>query len=168
MKQDGLTMKLLHTLPLILGACISSAALAGGYWHEDRYSHRHESRYDNRYDRHYDDRHVRAQRHHHRDRQVQYIVVERPVYTAPRVVYREPVVVYRDRPDYYEAPRQQHYRNPGYSHHQDGMSTGTGQVLGAVAGGVIGSRFGDGNGRLAATAVGAVLGGMVGGELARD
>lgn len=157
-------MKLLHTLPLILTACISSAALAGGYWQEERY------------DSHYDSHRVQPRRHHH-GRQVEYIVVERPVYRAPRVVYREPMVVYRepvtvylDRPDgyadVYQTRRRQHH--PGYSRHQDGMSTGTGQILGAVAGGVIGSRFGQGNGRLATTAIGAVLGGVVGGELARD
>lgn len=173
MKQDGLTMKLLHTLPFLLGACISTATLAGDYWQDDRYRPRHENRYD-RYQDHYQAR-THQRRHHDRDgwhdrhdRRVEYIVVERPVYREPRVIYREPVVVYQDRPDYYEAPRYRQERAPRHSRHEEGMSSGTGQVLGAVAGGIIGNRFGDGNGRLATTAAGAVLGGIVGGELARD
>ena len=165
-------MNALHTLPLLLAACVSSTALAGGHWYEDRY----ESRHDSRYDRRYDDHHARHHhRHHQRNRQVEYIVVERPVYSAPRVVYQEPVVIYRDRviheerPVYREAPPRRYYREDAPVRYRDeGMSSGAGQVLGAVAGGIMCSRFGDGNGRLAATAAGAVLGGMVGGELSRD
>lgn len=158
-----------YTLALLLAAGIGGNALAGDDWYADRYGSRYERRYDDPPPRHYH----HAHRH---DRQVEYIVVERPVpvYTAPRVVYQEPVVVYRDRvihdtPVYREAPPRRYYRDDAPVRYRDeGMSRGTGQVLGAVAGGIVGSRFGDGNGRLAATAAGAVLGGLIGGELARD
>ena len=43
----------------------------------------------------------------------------------------------------------------------------TGTVVGAVAGGVIGSQFGRGGGRVAATMVGAVAGGIIGNEIGR-
>jgi len=44
----------------------------------------------------------------------------------------------------------------------------TGTVVGAVAGGVIGSQFGRGGGRVAATMVGAVAGGIIGNEIGRS
>jgi uncharacterized protein YcfJ len=43
-----------------------------------------------------------------------------------------------------------------------------GTVGGAVAGGVIGSQFGGGNGKTAATIGGAVAGGYIGHELTKD
>ena len=42
----------------------------------------------------------------------------------------------------------------------------TGTALGGLAGGVIGSQFGSGDGRLAATAIGAVVGASVGNRIA--
>jgi len=51
----------------------------------------------------------------------------------------------------------------GCASHQD-----TGAGVGAVAGGLIGSGFGRGKGRIAATAVGAVIGGLIGSELGRS
>ena len=105
-------MKLSLTASLLLGVCFSSAALADGRWHHDRdYPPHH--------------------RHHHYDNRVQYVVVERPVYTAPRVVYQEPVVVYRDRvvyqdrPDYYE-PQPRYYRDAPQPRYRRDMSPSTG------------------------------------------
>ncbi|MDR0735838.1 MAG: glycine zipper 2TM domain-containing protein [Zoogloeaceae bacterium] len=85
--------------------------------------------------------------------------------SAPVVVYQEPVVIYRE-------PAVV-YREPAVVHEEDAPSgearanDTAARVVGAIAGGVIGSRFGGGNGRLAATAAGAVLGSIIAGELAR-
>ena len=48
-----------------------------------------------------------------------------------------------------------------------GRSAQSGTVLGAVAGGLLGSQVGKGNGRIAGAAVGAFLGGVVGNEIGR-
>ncbi|HEY5338700.1 MAG TPA: glycine zipper 2TM domain-containing protein [Rhizomicrobium sp.] len=48
------------------------------------------------------------------------------------------------------------------------QNTGAGTVLGAIAGGVIGSQFGHGGGRAAATVGGVVLGGVIGNKIAGD
>lgn len=118
------------------------------------------------HDRDYQDRHERRHRHH-----VERVVVHQ-AYVQPRVVYQVPPqriyreqVVYRERPVYYEAapvyleaPR--HYPQP--SHNGDRV---VGQAIGAVAGAVIGSQFGHGDGRILSTAAGAVIGGVVGGNL---
>ena len=93
----------------------------------------------------------------------QVIVYPAPVYDygAPQVVYESappPVIIQQMPPQ--PLPPEQPAENV-----QSGLSAA--QVVGAVAGGVIGSRFGGGNGRLVTTAVGAVLGSVVGGELAR-
>jgi len=50
--------------------------------------------------------------------------------------------------------------------HDQNATTGT--ILGAIAGGVIGSRFGHGGGRAAATVGGVFLGGMAGNQIAGD
>lgn len=106
------------------------------------------------------------------------VVYEQPavVYReAPRAVYRERIE-YRERPVYYREYREpavRYYEPPrrysGYDErayrHDDG-NRAVGQVVGAIAGGLIGNQIGQGGGRIAATAVGAVLGGVVGGELA--
>lgn len=47
-------------------------------------------------------------------------------------------------------------------------NAGTGTVLGAIAGGVIGNQFGHGGGRVAATVGGAVVGGVIGNKIAGD
>lgn len=52
---------------------------------------------------------------------------------------------------------------PGY-----GPKEGGGVAIGAVAGGLLGSRFGGGSGRVVATAVGAVAGGLLGGAVGRS
>jgi len=86
-----------------------------------------------------------------------------PVAWVP--AYRE-AAVYRPRPVYY-APPPAAYPRGGYERHgyYDGNRM-LGQTLGAVVGGVIGNRMGDG--RFGPTALGAVIGGAVGGELAED
>lgn len=43
-----------------------------------------------------------------------------------------------------------------------------GTTTGAIAGGIIGSQFGGGNGRIAATALGALAGGIIGNSIGRD
>ncbi|MFT7228101.1 MAG: hypothetical protein ACI8PW_000683 [Methylophilaceae bacterium] len=48
------------------------------------------------------------------------------------------------------------------SYYENNQRSSGGGIIGAIAGGVIGSRFGDGNGRLIATAVGAGLGAVIG------
>lgn len=48
------------------------------------------------------------------------------------------------------------------SYYENNQRSSGGGIIGAVAGGVIGSRFGGGNGRLIATAVGAGLGAVIG------
>ncbi len=50
--------------------------------------------------------------------------------------------------------------------HDNNATAGT--ILGAVAGGVIGSQFGSGGGKAAATIGGVVLGGMAGHAIAKD
>lgn len=49
-----------------------------------------------------------------------------------------------------------------------GNRAGTGTVVGAVAGGVIGNQIGKGSGQVVATALGAVVGGIVGNEIGRS
>lgn len=49
-----------------------------------------------------------------------------------------------------------------------GQRAGTGTVVGAVAGGILGNQVGSGSGRVAATAIGAVVGGIVGHEIGRS
>ena len=44
----------------------------------------------------------------------------------------------------------------------------SGLAIGAIAGGVLGSQFGGGKGRIATTALGAVIGGIVGSEIGRS
>lgn len=175
-------MKPLHTLCLLLSACLSSAVVADGDWRYRDSARHHSSHYSSHpapryYDTHRDQRYERRPHHaahrHHRDHRVEYIVIERPVHVTPQVIYQEArpryreTIVYQQAPRYYDAPHP--YREPPPPHYRhDSMSPATGQILGAVAGGVIGSRFGQGNGRVAASAAGAFLGSVIGGELARD
>lgn len=49
-----------------------------------------------------------------------------------------------------------------------GQKADAGTVVGAVAGGLVGSTFGRGGGRVAATAIGAVAGGIIGHEIGRS
>jgi surface antigen len=49
-----------------------------------------------------------------------------------------------------------------------GNRAGTGTVVGAVAGGIIGNQVGKGSGQVAATAIGAVVGGIVGHEIGKS
>jgi len=103
-------------------------------------------------------------------------VVVQEVYAQPEVVYQAPPqviyrdrVVYRDRPVYYEAaPSYQepprYYPQPQRYPNRNGDSAAA-QTIGAVAGAVIGNRFGQGNGRILSTAAGAVIGSIVGGNL---
>ena len=84
------------------------------------------------------------------------------VYSAP-VYYGPPQVVYAPPPVYY-GPPQVVYSQPAPARVY-ASSPNAGNVGGAIAGAVIGSRFGQGDGRLAATAIGAVLGSMIGGGM---
>jgi surface antigen len=52
---------------------------------------------------------------------------------------------------------------PGY-----GPKEGGGTAIGAIAGGLIGSRFGGGSGRFATAALGAVAGGLIGSSIGRS
>jgi hypothetical protein len=112
------------------------------------------------------------------------VVVGSPfvVYRAPLVVYQQPVI-YSQPAYYYPAPVVVYESVPPQviqqvpqplplpaeplpaEPTQSGLSAA--QVVGAVAGGVIGSRFGGGNGRLVTTAAGAVLGSVIGDELSK-
>jgi len=49
-----------------------------------------------------------------------------------------------------------------------GRSHPAGTIIGAIGGGLIGSQFGGGSGKIATTAGGAVLGGMAGNQIARS
>src|SRR5712664_175172 len=84
------------------------------------------------------------------------------VYSAP-VYYGPPPVVYAPTPVYY-GPPQAVYSQPAPARVY-ASSPNAGNVGGAIAGAVIGSRFGQGDGRLAATAIVAVLGSMIGGGM---
>ncbi|HXM81566.1 MAG TPA: glycine zipper 2TM domain-containing protein [Burkholderiales bacterium] len=85
------------------------------------------------------------------------------VYAPPPVYYGPPPVVYAPAPVYY-GPPQVVYSQPAPARVY-ASSPNAGNVGGAIAGAVIGSRFGQGDGRLAATAIGAVLGSMIGGGM---
>lgn len=63
----------------------------------------------------------------------------------------------------YQTPRQvcRDY-GPPPSHRQYQERSNTGAVLGGLGGALVGSRFGDGNGRVAATIAGAIGGSMLG------
>jgi hypothetical protein len=99
------------------------------------------------------------------------------VYAPPPVYYGPPQVVYAPAPVYYGpppvayAPPPVYYGPPQVVYSQPAparvyaSSPNAGNVGGAIAGAVIGSRFGQGDGRLAATAIGAVLGSMIGGGM---
>ncbi|GHU12135.1 hypothetical protein FACS1894185_6340 [Betaproteobacteria bacterium] len=111
-----------------------------------------------------------------------YVPQRRVVVAAPLVVYRAPMVVYQEPVYYYAQPAvvyetaspviiQQAPQQPlppaapPAENSPNGLSAA--KVIGAVAGGVIGSRFGGGNGRLVTTAAGAVLGSVIADELSR-
>ena len=86
-------------------------------------------------------------------------LVQRPYYVAPPpVYYAPPRVFYRPAPVYYTPPPVVYAPAPGYH----ARSADLGTVVGAVAGGLIGSQFGYGDDRIAATAIGAVAGGLIG------
>lgn len=134
-------MKKLWLSALLAAAAFSGTAFAHDGW--DRgYAYGH-------HERHWAGHHPHAR---------QQIVV----YQAP-VVYRERVE-YREAPVYYEQAPRRYYERTSYSRGNGDQLLG--QAIGAVAGGLIGSNVGQGNGRIAATAVGAVIGGMVGGNMA--
>lgn len=78
-------------------------------------------------------------------------------YAPPRPVHVRPPIAYYPQPAYapsYYAPARVYYRGDRVA----------GQVVGAVAGGVIGSAIS--GGAFAPTAIGAVFGGLIGGDLA--
>jgi surface antigen len=49
-----------------------------------------------------------------------------------------------------------------------GNNEGTGTIVGALAGGVVGHQFGKGSGNVAATVGGAVIGGIIGNQIGHD
>lgn len=125
-------------------------------------------------DHRWDDDDDHCEHRHYRERVVVQRVYEEPavVYQAPPQVIYQDRMVYRDRPVYYEAeprydapPPPRYYEQQPAAYPAYGGNRIAGQAIGAVAGGVIGSRFGRGNGRLVSTAVGAVVGSVVGGNL---
>jgi surface antigen len=97
------------------------------------------------------------------------IVVQRPVVVQPAtVVYPPWVVVEQGRPHHYRSgyepvPPQQVVQTQ-VSHCN---SETVGQVLGGVAGALLGNQVGKGTGRTVATVGGAVAGVLVGGEVGR-
>lgn len=130
-------------LALAGGIAVASAAPAFARHDGDRDEYRHGRKHhrvveiERRVERHY--------------APVRYVVVERPV--VVRRVYVERPVYVQPSPVYYAYPSAP----VAYP-----IDLHWGTVGGTVAGAVIGSRFGKGDGRIASTAVGAVLGGMVG------
>jgi hypothetical protein len=88
---------------------------------------------------------------------VYYAPAPAPVYYGqPQVVYGQPPLAYGPPPVVYSPPQPA----PVYA-----SSPNAGNVGGAIVGGVIGSRFGQGDGRLVSTAIGAVVGSMIGGGM---
>jgi uncharacterized protein YcfJ len=65
-----------------------------------------------------------------------------------------------------ECYEEQVLQEPAQANAPDDGKRGGATVLGAIFGGIVGSRFGKGDGRKAATAAGAVAGGVVGNNLA--
>ncbi len=118
---------------------------------------------------------VRRERVVQRTIPVERVVVVERRYVEPASVYRKRVLyedVYAYDDDEPEAvtrrappPRRDPVPREVYA--ERGGNEATGQVIGAIAGGVIGSRFGGGKGRIATTAAGAVVGSVIGGQLAR-
>jgi hypothetical protein len=99
------------------------------------------------------------------------VVYSAPVYYGPPQVVYAPAPVYYGPPPVVYAPAPVYYGPPQVVYSQPAparvyaSSPNAGNVGGAIAGAVIGSRFGQGDGRLAATAIGAVLGSMIGGGM---
>jgi hypothetical protein len=106
------------------------------------------------------------------------VVVSTPlvVYRTPRVVVYQTPVVYYSTSTYSHIPPVVMYENapppsepvPSVPAENAPSGLSATQVIGAVAGGVVGSRFGGGKGRLATTAAGAVLGSVLAEKLAND
>jgi uncharacterized protein YcfJ len=88
------------------------------------------------------------------------------VYSPAPVYYGPPQVVYALAPVYYGSPQEvcSQPQPPMYSQPY-ASSLNAGNVGGAIADAVIGSRFGRGDGRLGATAIGTFLGSVIGGRM---
>jgi uncharacterized protein YcfJ len=71
-------------------------------------------------------------------------------YDSARVINVQPLMEQQTRDCYQQPQNQQQERLNG------------GSIIGGIAGGLLGSQVGGGNGRLAATAVGALIGGIAG------
>lgn len=149
-----------------------------GYYEDDRYGddryYDDDARYgDSRYpdDRYYDDPVVRvpAARSDAYGRTPPAYDVARVTQVAPIVERGRPVQVRECEPapsaSYANQSRDYRYaeRVP-----YDTRTSGTGAVIGAIAGGVIGNSVGDGDGRKVATVLGAVLGGAIGNGAERN
>jgi uncharacterized protein YcfJ len=89
-----------------------------------------------------------------------YVVPPQPVYQQP--VYQQPVTAAY--PGYDGGDRA--VPQPSYTPPPVAQSALPAAALGAVAGGLIGSRFGSGNGRTAVAATGAALGAVMGANAA--
>ena len=101
-------------------------------------------------------------RGHHKDRVV--VIEQRPV------VVEERVVLWRDRPP---APRFQRFYELPVGIERGRCDRGlidanVGTLLGAAAGGFVGSQVGHGDGKLAATGAGVLLGALIGNQIAAN
>jgi hypothetical protein len=99
-----------------------------------------------------------------------YVVEQQPVvvYERPVVIYRQPPpVVYQPAPVTYQPAPVVYAAPPPAPAYANYGPSGFGTLGGAIAGTVIGSRFGKGDGRTAAMVIGGVTGAFVGDRLAR-
>lgn len=101
----------------------------------------------------------------HRDHHRVVVIRERPRYAVEHrvVIERRPVIVYRRGPVAYQVPAR-YVPAPAQPVAYGGSGLAT--VGGAFTGALIGSRFGEGNGRIASIALGSVVGAYVGNQLA--
>ena len=92
------------------------------------------------------------------------VVAEATHYGWADVLRVDPVYDANVQAPSYEECYEEQVIEPASAETDSGKRTGT-TVLGAIIGGIIGNRFGKGDGRKAATAAGAVAGGVVGNNL---
>jgi uncharacterized protein YcfJ len=142
-----------------------------GYYEDDRYP---DDRYRNNGgypdDRYYDEPSVNYpdSRNGAYGRTAPAYDVARVTQVAPIVERGRPVQVRECTPapsaSYASQTRDYRYQDPAP---YGTRTSGTGAVIGAIAGGVLGNSVGDGDGRKAATVLGAVLGGAIGNGIER-
>lgn len=140
---------------LLLGASNGAWAHPPGHGYSDHYDRGHH------YDRGRHGGHHKNWKHHRREARF-----DNHRYGHRHVVVHEvrrPVVVERH---VYTAPQTHHYPRPT-AYVDDRHGSGLSGVVGAIAGGALGSTLGKGDGRLATTGAGAVLGYVVGDHVGR-